>query len=205
MDSVQQTLFQLNIWMRALVLSLALCLSLFTVGLVMGKLRHLVIEGALRRLLGTRAAIFAGYYLTIVGTLHHELAHALGYALTGGRVHRISIIPRAQPDGSIRLGYVLGSTRGPWLMRAVQDTVSATAPLWMGFLSVYLLWRFALPGVSGGMAIFLYYVIVSIVLHMELSKEDLKILSRGALPMLMLLYAVILLVLLYKETIAPLA
>ena len=115
-------------------------------------------------MLGAKAAIIVGYYLTFIGTLHHELAHALGYLLTGGRVHRISIIPRAQPDGTIRLGYVIGSTRGPWLMRTVQDTASATAPLWMGFLSVYLLWRFALPGTAGiGMTIFFYYVIISII------------------------------------------
>ena len=199
MGSVQQMYSQLNIWTRALVLTLTISLALFAIGLLMGKLRHLAIEGALRRLLGAKAAIIVGYYLTIIGTLHHELAHALGYLITGGQVHRISIIPRAQPDGSIRLGYVLGSTRGPWLMRAVQDTVSATAPLWMGFLTVYLLWRFALPrAASTGLTAFLYYTIVSIVLHMELSKEDLKILSRGFLPVLLLLYIAILIVLIVR-------
>lgn len=84
-------------------------------------------------------------------------------------------------------------------MRAVQDTVSATAPLWMGFLTVYLLWRFALPrAASTGLTAFLYYTIVSIVLHMELSKEDLKILSRGFLPVLLLLYIAILIVLIVR-------
>lgn len=200
MERVQQLISQQNIWMRALLLTLAISLALFIVGLLMGKLRHLVIEGALRRLLGAKAAIIVGYYLTFIGTLHHELAHALGYLITGGRVHRISIIPRAQPDGTIRLGYVIGSTRGPWLMRAVQDTASATAPLWMGFLSVYLLWRFALPGTAGiGMTIFFYYVIISIILHMELSKEDLKILLHGLLPTLLLLYLVIVAVLLIRK------
>ena len=200
MERVQQFISQQNIWMRALLLTLAISLALFIVGLLMGKLRHLVIEGALRRLLGAKAAIIVGYYLTFIGTLHHELAHALGYLITGGRVHRISIIPRAQPDGTIRLGYVIGSTRGPWLMRAVQDTASATAPLWMGFLIVYLLWRFALPGTAGiGMTIFFYYVIISIILHMELSKEDLKILLHGLLPTLLLLYLVIVAVLLLRK------
>ena len=106
MERIQQVISQQNIWMRALILVLAMSLILFAIGLLMGKLRHLVIEGALRHLLGAKAAIIVGYYLTIIGTLHHELAHALGYLLTGGRVHRISIIPRAQPDGTIRLGYV---------------------------------------------------------------------------------------------------
>ncbi len=197
MDALRQQFLLLNVWARGLVLTLAICLALFAVGLAMGKLRHLVIEGALRRLLGARAAIFVGYYLTIIGTLHHELAHALGYLLTGGRVHRISILPKAQPDGSIRLGYVIGSTRGPWLLRAIQDTVSATAPLSFGFLTVYLLTGFAIPRASGaGMTAFLYYVVVSVALHMELSKEDLKILARGLFPVLLLLYAAVMAVLL---------
>ena len=84
MERVQQFISQQNIWMRALLLTLAISLALFIVGLLMGKLRHLVIEGALRRLLGAKAAIIVGYYLTFIGTLHHELAHALGYLITGG-------------------------------------------------------------------------------------------------------------------------
>lgn len=192
----EQLLLQQKLWTRALILTLGISLTLLVIGLLMGKLRHLVIEGALRRLVGAKAAIIVGYYLTIIGTLHHELAHALGYLITGGQVHRISIIPKAQPDGTMRLGYVVGSTRGPWLLRAIQNTASATAPLWMGFLSVYLLTRFALPRVTdAGMTIFLCYVIVSIVLHMELSKPDLKVLSQGILPVLLLLYAVIVAVL----------
>ena len=84
MERVQQVISQQNIWTRALILTLAISFGLFIVGLLMGKLRHLVIEGALRRLPGAKAAILVGYYLTIIGTLHHELAHALGYLLTGG-------------------------------------------------------------------------------------------------------------------------
>lgn len=45
MERVQQFISQQNIWMRALLLTLAISLALFIVGLLMGKLRHLVIEG----------------------------------------------------------------------------------------------------------------------------------------------------------------
>lgn len=197
MDGLRQQFLLLNVWAQGLILTLGVCLALFAAGLAMGKLRHLVIEGALRRLLGAKAAVFVGYYLTIIGTLHHELAHALGYLLTGGRVHRISILPKAQPDGSIRLGYVIGSTRGPWLLRAIQDTVSATAPLSFGFLTIYLLVHCALPRASdAGMTAFLYYAVISIALHMELSREDLKILSHGLFPVLLFLYAAVMAVLL---------
>ena len=56
MERVQQFISQQNIWMRALLLTLAISLALFIVGLLMGKLRHLVIEGALRQMLGAKAA-----------------------------------------------------------------------------------------------------------------------------------------------------
>lgn len=185
---------RLALWQQALCLTVGITLLLALVGFVMGKLRHLTIEGGLRRLLGVKLAIFVGYYVTIIGTLHHELSHALGYLITGGRVHKISILPKAQPDGSVRLGYVSGSTRGPMLLRAVQDTVSSAAPLLFGFVTVYLLWRFALPhAASTGLKAFVIYAIVSILLHMELSHADLKILARGIVPTLLLLYVLILL------------
>lgn len=198
MNLIIEAYSQGSVWLRALILTLAISLALLLFGLLMGRLRHLVIEGALRRLLGAKAAIFVGYYLTILGTLHHELSHALGYLITGGRVHRISIIPRAQPDGSVRLGYVIGSTRGPWLLRAVQETVSATGPLWMGALTVYLLRRFAIPRAAGAaVTALVYYAAISIVLHMELSGEDLKVLAHGILPTLLLIYIIIALFLLF--------
>lgn len=180
---------RMDLWEQALALTAAVTLALALIGFVMGRLRHIVIEGVLARLLGAKGAIFAGYYLTIIGTLHHELAHALGYLLTGGRVHRISILPRTQPDGSVRLGYVTSSTRGPLLLQAVQNTIGATAPLLFGFLTVYLLWRLALPAAeSVGTRAFLYYAMASILLHMELSGADLKLLARGLIPSLLLLY-----------------
>lgn len=186
----------LALWQQALCLTVGITLLLALVGFVMGRLRHLTIEGGLRRLLGVKLAIFVGYYVTILGTLHHELSHALGYLITGGRVHKISVLPKAQSDGSVRLGYVSGSTRGPMLLRAVQDTVSSAAPLLFGFVTVYLLWRFALPhAASTGMKAFVIYAMVSILLHMELSRADLKILARGIVPTLLLLYIVILLLL----------
>ena len=49
------------------------------------------------------------------------------------------------------------------------------------------------------MTILFYYVIISIILHMELSKEDLKILLHGLLPTLLLLYLVTVAVLLIRK------
>ena len=191
---IRDYLLTLRLPLRALVVTLAVMLILTVIGIFMGWLRHAVIEGALARALGPKAAVFIGYHVTILGTLHHELAHALGYLLTGARVHKISILPKAQPDGSMRLGYVTSSTRGPLLMRAIQNTLGSTGPLYFGFLTIFLLWRFALPAAgSVALTVFLWYAIVSIALHMELSRADLKLLARGLLPSALLLYLIVLL------------
>lgn len=49
MNRVQQLFIQQSIWIQALILTLVVTLVLFVVGLIMGKLRHFVIEGALRK------------------------------------------------------------------------------------------------------------------------------------------------------------
>ena len=196
MGWIRDYLLTLRLPLRALIVTLAIMLVLAIVGVLMGWLRHAVIEGALARIFGAKAAVFIGYHVTILGTLHHELAHALGYLLTGGRVHKISILPKAQPDGTVRLGYVTSNTRGPLLLRAIQNTLGSTGPLYFGFLTIWLLWRFALPAAVGNVAltVFLWYAIVSIALHMELSPADLRSLARGLLPSLLLLYLVVLLI-----------
>lgn len=201
MGWIQDYLSTFRLPVRALIVTLAIMLVLAVVGVLMGWLRHAVIEGALARVLGAKAAIFIGYHVTILGTLHHELAHALGYLLTGGRVHKISILPKAQPDGTVRLGYVTSSTRGPLLLRAVQNTLGSTGPLYFGFLTIWLLWRFALPAAAGNVAltVFLWYAIVSIALHMELSRPDLKLLARGLFPSALLLYLIVLVILLISQ------
>ena len=194
-DKLHAYVLSFNLPVQALIWTLAIVLTLFAVGMLMGALRHAVIEGLLARVLGNRLAIFVGYYLTIIGTLHHELAHALGYLLTGGRIHKISIFPKPQPDGSIRLGYVTSSTRGPLLLQALQNTLGATGPLYFGFLSIWLLRTFAVPCASNlYLLIFVWYTIISIALHMELSPADLRSLARGLLPSLLLLYLVVLLI-----------
>ena len=182
------------VWAQALIVTAVVILAMAAVGVLMGALRHAVIEGVLARVLGPGLAIFVGYYVTIIGTLHHELAHALGYLLTGARVHKLSILPKAQGDGTIRLGYVVSSTRGPMVIQAIQNTFGSTGPLYFGFLSIWLLVSFALPRSTDlRLTAFLWYAIVSIALHMELSRADLKLLARGLLPSSLLLYLIVLL------------
>lgn len=73
--------------------------------------------------------IFALIFLP--GVFLHELSHWLAAKLLGVRTGRFSLIPRAQPDGRLRLGYVETVSGG-----MLRDALIGAAPLVTGSLFV---------------------------------------------------------------------
>ena len=65
------------------------------------------------------------------GVLLHELSHFLSAKLLGVRTGKFSLIPQAQPDGKLRLGYVETASGG-----FVRDALIGVAPLVTGSLFV---------------------------------------------------------------------
>lgn len=61
------------------------------------------------------------------GVLLHELSHFLMARLVGVRTGRFSIIPKALPNGTLRLGYVETARTDP-----IRDLLIGTAPLLSG-------------------------------------------------------------------------
>lgn len=71
------------------------------------------------------------------GVLLHELSHLISARLLGVRTGSISLIPQAQPDGTIRLGYVeyyKGKSLGP-----IRESIIGGAPLITGTAVVLLI------------------------------------------------------------------
>ena len=125
--------------------------------------------------------------ITFMGTVWHELSHALFAFLTGAKINKISLYH--MENG--RLGYVKYTPRGPWALRCVQMSLSSCAPVIMGLLAeagIYLLfvkttlpiWAMILAG----------YLFLSILLHMDLSMADLKAYAKGV-PFFFLLFFVV--------------
>ncbi len=72
------------------------------------------------------------------GVALHELSHALMAALLGVKTANLTLIPRRQPDGHVRLGSVQVER-----VDAVRSSLIGLAPLLAGSVSILLIIRFA--------------------------------------------------------------
>ena len=83
----------------------------------------------LTRRTGLTEAIFALIFLP--GVFLHELSHFLMAKLLGVQTGKFSLIPQAQPNGRLRLGYVETASGG-----FIRDALIGAAPLVIGSLFV---------------------------------------------------------------------
>ena len=139
-------------------------------------------------LLSPKWASFIMNRLTFVGTILHELAHAIVVWLTGAKVIKIRLFELAANG---RLGHVEFALRGPKWKQLLQLSLGSCAPVLFGLLEEYILIRIVLfHELDLKIQILLWYFIISIFVHMSMSKEDLKHYIHGLLvviPIIMLL------------------
>lgn len=126
-------------------------------------------------------------YITFVGVMHHELSHALLAFLSGAKVTEIKLFRIHHNDGA--LGYVAYAPRGNFILQSIQKVVTSIAPIICGFISCSLLFLYVQPLTTGniGYTILFYYVFISIILHMSLSKQDIKVMKGGLLVVVALM------------------
>lgn len=111
--------------------------------------------------------------ITFLGVFHHELSHALLALLTGAKINSITLFRISHKDG--KLGEVKFTPRGLGVTQAVQVVLTSAAPMLCGSLSLFLLWKYALPvEESTWYRVALGYFMVSVFVHMSLSKQDIK-------------------------------
>ena len=145
---------------------------------------------ALGTALGSSAAWFFANYLTLPGVLHHELSHALAALITGARVRHFSVIPSGNS-----LGHVEIVPRGPGILRGLQLSFSAVAPVLFGMCTLAASLWYIYPSLAGpGWKILFWYLLVCVVLHMTLSRADWKSFLKGAAGTYLLLFAVFLVI-----------
>lgn len=148
---------------------------IFGMGLLVEGVGNLITR-CLAVLLGGKTAFFIRNRLTFVGTVHHELSHALFALISGARVTRVELF-RVRGD---QLGCVEFYPRGNGFTRALQMTLASIAPVVCGTGSLCLLvwvwlfccgevWQYALVGYLG----------ISIFFHMNMSGQDVKNALRG--------------------------
>jgi hypothetical protein len=175
-------------WNRVIVLLiLSICVSLFVIliGFIIERITTLMFQGLCNGV-GQGFAHFICYKLTFVGTIIHEMSHALFAFITGAKVNKIKCFTFDKET----LGYVEYTARGNGLHRMVQHALTACAPVLMGF-SVMPLFIGLAFGVSNiGLKILFWYCAVSVFIHMDMSVPDIKNYFRGYPIVLMILFAI---------------
>ena len=145
---------------------------------------------SLARGIGVSPALFIMNILTFIGTIHHELSHALYALITGAKVTSVQVF---KPEGN-RLGCVEFQPRGNWFTKSLQLTMSGIAPTVQGFITevlLVLLWmKLKTVGVPFWVYIIIGYVMFSIFIHMTMSSADVKAALKG-LPIVALLVFII--------------
>ena len=162
---------------QALFCTIVIILIIFVVGRLIDILVELFVRG-MGKLTNMKLALFFANWVTFIGTVHHELSHALFAFVMGARIKKIELFrPREQSLGMVEI-----VPRGNKILQSLQLSLSAIAPMVMGTVTECLLWSLlSNHEFSLGLTIFIYYVMISIVLHMTMSPPDIKCALRGLL------------------------
>lgn len=140
---------------------------------------------------GRRIALFVINRVMFIGTVFHELSHALFAVATGAKVRKIRCFTLFSKD---MLGYVEFIPQGGKLKKSLQTSLTSCAPVLTGFVTVPFFYHVGTaPGLSLLMRLICFYTSLSILCHMSMSVEDLQLYGKGAVfsyPILVLsLYA----------------
>lgn len=157
------------------ILTVALILSVVIVGMIMNCIETLQMR-ILAKILGAKAAYIICNRVTFVGTVVHECSHAMFMVLTGAKITEFSIWDTKGDS----LGHVSYYNRGPLILKAFQDSLSACAPVIIGLLFEGLIWYIIMNKELPIWAdILLWYTFISIIDHMSMSPQDLKNYFKG--------------------------
>lgn len=141
--------------------------AMIVIGMIASAIEHIT-NVIISMFLGGAFALVFCNYLTIPGTILHELSHAIVATLTGAKVTEISFF-----DIGLSLGHVNYRNRGNAFMRGLQDSLTACAPVLSGVIALALLWEKLSSGNnSTGITILLIYLIISVIDHMTMSIPD---------------------------------
>lgn len=169
-------------------LSAIIFVLLALVGYIIGLIKK-YITLFLDNILGTKLTLFIINRLTFIGTIHHELAHALLAFLSGAKIVKIKLL---EFKGN-NLGSVQYIPRGNIITKSVQHTLSAYAPVICGFITELVLWMYWNFSENVWLNILKIYLMFSIFIHMTMSKQDIQMCLKG-LPICIVLIALVLMI-----------
>lgn len=162
---------------------------IFGIGLIVEAIGNLL-TSVLAMFFGGKVAFFIRNRLTFIGTVHHELAHAIFAVISGAKVTKVELF---HVRGN-QLGCVEFYTRGNAFTRAIQMTLSSIAPVICGGISLCVLsWFWSYRCIIEWQYILVGYLFISIFFHMNMSTQDVKNAWRGMPLTIVICYIIFLL------------
>lgn len=173
----------------AIILTIFVIIAMVIIGFIIGVITEHIAR-CLASLFGYRLGYIIANYLTFPGVIHHELSHAFVAIITGAKLAKIELFKIPSKSGGA-LGTVSFIPRGPKIIQSIQLTLTPLAPIPFGALTLRTIYNFMkVAELSLGIWIVLVYMMVSILLHMKLSTQDIKTSLKG-LPLTSLLIFII--------------
>lgn len=180
-----------NILVDSAISTMMILAIIFFIGYLIYKLRE-IITAMLVTIFGTAIGLFMANYITFVGTIHHELSHAIVAFITGAKVKEIRLLD----FNNNTLGHVNYIPRGPMWLQQLQLSLTSIAPIITGIITNSLIISYLKSHtLSLTYRIIIYYVMFSIITHMSMSKQDIKIGLKGLPACIIVIYSISLLVL----------
>lgn len=131
-----------------------------------------------------------------IGTIHHELCHALLVILSGAKLLNVKLFRVSKYN----LGKVTYAVRGSKVMQSLQNTLISIAPTLLGVINSILILRLAYNSQETWIKALLVYTGTSILLHSRMSKQDIKIAKSGLiLSILLLIFIIFIIRIILKE------
>lgn len=184
-DSIVNS-WNLSGWQSDLATSLIfVCIIMFTViviGVIVNKIEQIQIR-LLSKVFGVSVAEFICNRLLFLGTVVHELAHALFAFISGAKITKIRCFTLFSKN---TLGYVEFCTVGGPFRRSFQLAFASCAPTVVGcamLMVIFHAWQ--LPNISTAFRIFLIYFGFSVADHMSMSDADVKNYMKGCIFLFM--------------------
>ena len=158
---------------------------------VLGLIIHFLdsfLTDLIARVTNSAVAFIIRNYLTYPGTIHHELSHALFVLITGAKLEKINLIPKGTMLGSVEF-----RTRGNFIQKSIQLSLSAIAPVICGATSLILMIYAVLPHCREVWHYILFiYIFISIFFHMTMSTQDIVNFLKGFPICLLILFIIFL-------------
>lgn len=162
--------------LSSVLLAFILCAFVLGIGTLVNYIEIMQMQ-LMMKIMSRKKAMVICNYITCIGTIIHELSHAIMAFATGAKVTEVKLLELSKNG---RLGHVSFKTCGSKMKQSWQLAMTSCAPTLNGILWCYILFKVLfLYRLSAGWTALLVYLLISIFDHMSMSEADSKNYMKG--------------------------